>query len=312
MVEVKKYNSKLKHDWNDFLLNSKNGSFLFNRDFMEYHSDRFEDHSLFFYINGKLSAIIPASIKDKTLTSHAGLTYGGFVTSKSMNVIKMKAIFEGFTLYCQTNNIKKIIYKVIPYIYHSIPSEEDQYVLFLKKAELIKREVSSTISLDNFTLPGNKRRGANKAKEFGFTFKATSDYELFFKITNEGLSNKYNVSAVHTHHEMEKLRKLFPKNIKLFGAYINDKLLGGALIFENRDLVHAQYIASTAEGKKMRVYDFMMDELTKLYADFKWFDFGISTENGGQIINEGLLKQKNEYGAAAVNYDTYEILIQND
>jgi len=312
MIEIQKYNSDLKHDWNDFLLNSKNGSFLFSRDFVEYHSDRFEDHSLIFYRNGKISAIMVASIKDGVLTSHAGLTYGGFVTSKSMNIIKMKEIYDQFISHCKTEKITKVIYKAIPHIYHAKPSEEDLYVLFLNKAKLIKREVSSTIPLTDFTLPGNKRRGANKARENDFIFKETSDFEEFFKLVNQGLNNKYNVSAVHTHQEMEKLKRSFPKNIKLFGAYIKDELTGGALMFENRNLAHAQYIASTDKAKRMRVYDFMMEELTTIYRDFTWFDFGISTEDGGLTINEGLLNQKNEYGASAVNYDTYEILIEHD
>ena len=170
MIEIQKYNSDLKHDWNDFLLYSKNGSFLFSRDFVEYHAD------------GKISAIMPASIKDGVLTSHAGLTYGSFVTSKSMNIVKMKEIYDQFISHCKAEKITKVIYKAIPHIYHAKPSEEDLYLLFLNKAKLIKREVSSTIPLTDFTLPGNKRRGANKARENDFVFKETSDFEAFFKL----------------------------------------------------------------------------------------------------------------------------------
>ena len=43
------------------------------------------------------------------------------------------------------------------------------------------------------------------------------------------------------------------------------------------------------------------------YAQKRYFDFGISTEHGGQMLNEGLLFQKEGFGGRAVVYDTYEM-----
>lgn len=53
--------------WNEFITNSKNGNFLFYREYMEYHSERFIDRSLMFYKGNNLVAVMPANIKDKTL-----------------------------------------------------------------------------------------------------------------------------------------------------------------------------------------------------------------------------------------------------
>ena len=66
-------------EWNQFVAASKNGTFLFDRRYMDYHSDRFEDYSLMFYREGRLYALLPANRKGDTLQSHAGLTYGGLV-----------------------------------------------------------------------------------------------------------------------------------------------------------------------------------------------------------------------------------------
>jgi len=42
MIEVIKYTSDKNEEWNEFIQKSKNGTFLFYRDFIEYHQDRFE------------------------------------------------------------------------------------------------------------------------------------------------------------------------------------------------------------------------------------------------------------------------------
>jgi hypothetical protein len=43
---VRRYTSEDFALWNAFISTAKNATFLFHRDFMEYHSDRFEDYSL--------------------------------------------------------------------------------------------------------------------------------------------------------------------------------------------------------------------------------------------------------------------------
>ena len=75
-----KYTSDYYQIWNDFVANAKNATFLFNRDFMEYHSDRFEDNSLLIFDEkDKLVAIFPANRIGNELFSHQGLTYGGLI-----------------------------------------------------------------------------------------------------------------------------------------------------------------------------------------------------------------------------------------
>ena len=80
-MELIPYNSSLKEEWNSTVEMSKNGTFLFNRSFMEYHSDRFEDCSLMFFDKKRCIACLPANIDraGQTVYSHQGLTYGGFV-----------------------------------------------------------------------------------------------------------------------------------------------------------------------------------------------------------------------------------------
>ena len=79
--EIKRYNcDKNLEEWNQFVKNSKQGTFLLDRSYMDYHSDRFTDHSLLVYRQGKLYALLPANERDHTLYSHQGLTYAGLLT----------------------------------------------------------------------------------------------------------------------------------------------------------------------------------------------------------------------------------------
>ena len=41
MYNIELYTPEQKTNWNVFIENAKNSTFLFNRDYMDYHSDRF-------------------------------------------------------------------------------------------------------------------------------------------------------------------------------------------------------------------------------------------------------------------------------
>mgnify|MGYP002578565846 CR=1 FL=1 len=84
MIEVKRYTDTDAELWNKFNAESKNSLFMFDRNYMDYHRDRFQDHSLMFYENEKLVAILPMSERENELVSHGGLTYGGFITDNKM------------------------------------------------------------------------------------------------------------------------------------------------------------------------------------------------------------------------------------
>src|SRR2546423_15660713 len=78
LCEVQRYSARLKAAWDEFVAKAKNSTFLFRRDYMEYHADSFSDHSLMLYEGSKLVAVLPANLYgDGTLVSHQGLTYGG-------------------------------------------------------------------------------------------------------------------------------------------------------------------------------------------------------------------------------------------
>ncbi len=312
MIEIVRYKTQQKKEWDGFVNKSKNGLFLFCREYMDYHADRFIDHSLMFYAKGKLVAVLPASEKKSELVSHGGLTFGGILTDRSMKMITMCDIFNHLIIYLRERQFRRLIYKAIPHIYHSIPAEEDLYALFKHNAKLIRRDVSSTINFQVKTSYSKGRKWSiNKAKKRGVQIIKSDDFETFMEIEKYVLQKYHNVNPVHTATEIKMLAEHFPDNIKLFSAVEKDKMLAGVIIYESPEVAHAQYIASTDEGKQDGAADLILDYLiSEYYTDKKYFDFGISTENNGRYLNKGLISNKEGFGARSTVFDFYELLIQ--
>jgi hypothetical protein len=308
-IRVEKYKPEYKEIWDNFVDRSKNGTFLFYRDYMEYHSDRFQDYSLMFLKGNKLVAVMPANIENNTVISHGGLTYGGIITGKKMRTYMMLDIFDSLIYFLKSNDVTKLVYKTIPHIYHSIPAEEDIYALFRNNAKLIRRDISSTIFLRekvNYNKSG--RWAVNKSKKNDFKVQRDYDFRNFMVLKEKDLMKKYNLKPVHTHEEMELLAERFPDNIKLFTVKEKDEILAGLVVYETKNVAHAQYLSSNGRGKELFVAEFLLNYLIKdYYKDKYYFDFGISTEDNGYYLNTELIRFKEKFGARGITYDFYEI-----
>ena len=312
VIEAVPYDNSMKAEWDEFVKCSKNGTFLFQRDYMDYHADRFVDCSLMFYKRGELVAVLPANYKEEELRvySHGGLTYGGLVLSERISVADtmqvMSCAMEWMKL---TLGAKEWIYKSVPYIYHRIPAEEDLYALFRQEATLAARGVSAVIAQDN-SLPMQelRRRGAKKAINNGVGYEESDELQAFWNILEEVLASRHDCKPVHTIEEIQRLKSLFPNDIRLFVAKADGRIVAGTLVYETSQVAHAQYIAASKEGRAVGALDGLFCYLiNEVFAEKKYFDFGISTEQGGRYLNEGLAFQKEGFGARAVVYDTYSI-----
>ncbi|SHF50820.1 GNAT family N-acetyltransferase [Dysgonomonas macrotermitis] len=304
------YNKGLYSDWNNFVASSKNSTFLFYRDFVEYHKDRITDFSLLFLKKNKIVALLPANRgNDSTLYSHQGLTYGGIITDKSMTTALMLDIFGSLRLFLTTEGFKQFIYKPIPHIYHQFPAEEDLYALFRNKGELISRNISSCIyngASINYT--ELRKRGIKKALNIGLSISESNNFTMFWQVLEENLMKRHSVKPVHTLSEIEYLKSKFDNEIRLFEVNYQGKVIAGCVTFESVQVIHAQYISASDEGRQLGALDLLFDYLiTRAKTLNKHFDFGTSTEQGGNILNEGLISQKEGFGARGIVYDTYKI-----
>lgn len=310
---LKPYTTLLKQDWNKFVAESKNATFLFNRDFMDYHSDRFEDCSLIFEDKGRILACLPANVdrERSQIVSHGGLTYGGVLMSEKITMVQVLEIFRLSADYFKKEyGAERWLYKPIPYIYSSYPAQEDLYALFRMGAVLESRGVSSAIQLQGrLQMSTGRLQCVKKAQKEGLVMRESSDVLPFWNLLNNVLVSNHGVSPVHTKEELDLLISRFPERIRLF--VVNNELgetVAGSLVFDMGKTIHTQYMAASEDGKRKGALDMLIHELVSdVFADREYFDFGISTEGGGRYLNEGLIFQKEGFGGRAVCYDCYSV-----
>ena len=308
-MEIRRYRREDKELWNSFVSKARNATFLFDRNYMDYHADRFDDNSFMFYHKGKLKAVLPANVSGDTLYSHQGLTYGGLLLDKKATVEDVLECFDSLNSWLRENGISKVVYKALPWIYQQYPSEEDLYALTWKcKAQLISRNIASTIVIDNkLKFAESRKSGIRKALSLNIEVGESNDVDGFWHVLEDNLGNRYNAKPVHTASEMKLLMSRFPNNIKLYVAKMNGEMVGGTLIYVTPQVVHTQYISASLEGKKHGALDLLFDYIiNKVYANCRYFDFGKSTEQGGAYLNEPLIFQKEGFGGRGVCYDWYQ------
>ncbi len=301
--------------WDEFIKRSKNATFLFYRDFLEYHADRFQDHSLLIFKKNQLIAVMPANIQNGILHSHQGLTYGGFVVEKNIVFKECLEVFKNVLQFLQEKEIKTITLKQLPKIYSLLPNDEVDYLLFLVQANLTRRDLSTSIDR-NCALgvqSSNRKRGIKKGKKNNLQILEEQDFKEFWeKVLIPTLKEVHNNFPVHSLKEIQLLKLRFPASIRLFSIFKDTRLIAGCVIFETEKVAHAQYISSNTEGRELGALDFLFDYLIhKEFKEKNYFDFGISNENHGKNINEGLLHWKESFGARSIVHDFYEISTAN-
>ena len=313
MVEIIRYDATMAAQWNELARLCRNSTFQHQRGYMDYHSDRFTDCSLIALHNGKPRALLPANVDGDTLWSHRGLTFGSWlVPPKHFDVTVMIEVMDATVAWMKDNGLKRLVYKAVPHIYHRYPCEEDLYTLFRHHTSLIETNISTTIDM-SCPLPldrGNKS-GANAARKAGITVGPSEDWQQYWHLLSSLLDERYDTRPVHTLDEILLLQSRFPDDIRLYTATLDGELLAGVVMYLSAPVAHCQYIGASPRGKDSKaltlLFDYLIQESTRL--GFRYFDFGISNEDHGRYLNEGLVQQKSRLGGRGIVYNTFEITL---
>lgn len=312
-MQLIRYTTERQAEWDAFVRSSRNGTFLVERSYMDYHAHRFVDCSLMFYRDHRLVALLPANWVEieQTVYSHQGLTYGGLIIGDKLTSIRVLEIFSVMLEWMRTElGAFRFIYKPIPYIYSKCPSEEDLYALFRYNAVLHTRGIASVVdNTHRIPLRRGRKDHIRQAFSQGIVVRESNDFATFWKLLRQVLAERHQAVPVHSLEEMMLLKERFPESIHLYAACAADgNMLAGTVIYEMSHIVHSQYIASSSEGRQLgavdALYAWLMEEQ---YANKRYIDFGTSVEQGGEVLNEGLVRQKEAFGARGVVYDSYKI-----
>jgi len=317
-TEVRPYSSGDADAWDQLVSESWNGTFLHSRRFLQYHKDRFQDLSL--VIEGDdqgLIGVFPAAVDPddpSRVVSHPGITYGGVVHRGGLLGMRMLGALEGICDYYRSRGMRSLRYKVVPSTYHRCPAADDLYALFRLQADRYRCDLSAAIDLANRPKPAPGRpEQVRRAQRRGVHIEVGPQFlRPFWEILISNLRDRHEAAPVHTLDEIEFLHSMFPENIICVAAIAEGEVVAGDVTFRTDRVDHGQYCSSTPEGRRLNAVPFLVEHcISMATADgLRYFDMGISNEQEGMVLNEGLHKFKAEFGAGGVVHEFYELRLQ--
>jgi hypothetical protein len=255
--------------------------------------------------------ILPANAVGNQVYSHQGLTYGGLVYGEKVGAASVEIILDAILEFLKQNSIQNFIVKPIPDIYPLRSSNEINYFLFQKKADLLKRSMNLAIDYRKpFSISKSKLKHFRRVSQLGISMEESEDFSSFWnQILIPRLEEKHAASPVHTLEEINVLKLKFPQNIKQVNAYYQGEIVAGITLFISNNVVKSQYGATSLLGESVRALDFLFINLILKYqSDFSFFDMGIV--DMGDTYNKGLLQQKEELGCAVYIQDVYKLKLK--
>ena len=259
MITLERYSPSIEREWNTFVSASRNATFLHDRRYMDYHADRFADYSLVARdARGVMLALLPACRRGDVLTSHAGLTYGGWLMpERRCAALDMLEIWDAMTAFLRADGVATLIYNPTPHIYHRRPAEEDIYALMRAGGQVHTCLVSSVIDLDD-PIPtdrGARRHVTRVMNDPGVTLGESTAWEEYYAMLCRLLDERYHARPVHTLDELLLLRSRFERNIRLYTATdsATGEMLAGTVLYVTDRVAHCQYIAASPRGKDLSV-----------------------------------------------------------
>jgi lipid II:glycine glycyltransferase (peptidoglycan interpeptide bridge formation enzyme) len=228
----------------------------------------------------------------------------------------LNTCIELLLLNAKENNLKEIVIRPSFHIYHQTLSEELDYLLWKNGFSTKTRELELAIDLRTDIekqYSSSTLRSVKKSYKSGIVVKQFNTFEKFWEILETNLQSKYGRKPVHSIDEINLLKHLVGEDkVTLYAACLDNKVIAGILAFvANSIVVHAQYIASSNEFQEYRPLNAVIDFMAKQYQakGYKYFNLGMVNEPGGEVLNEGLSRFKEGFGARGVLRETLQIFI---
>ena len=308
-VAVMPYRPEQAADWDAFVERSPNGLMLFRRGYMDYHADRFTDASLWLSEDGRPVAVLPASRNGDTVVSHGGLTFGGLVLAPEARLATVVEAAAALRDHARATGIRSLVYKQMPSFLFDPVASPDDYALHRAGATLLRVEPNLVVDLAaRPPLQERRVRSARRAQRLGVEVRTSDDLAAFWQILEPVLA-RHGVRPVHSVAEIELLRSRFPGEITLRAAYLGDTMVAGSVLYRYGHALHSQYSAAAAAGRDAGALDLVFASLLEeLEAPMRWLSFGISSEHGGTVLNEGLTAWKEGFGARCLPHLAYDLV----
>lgn len=297
--------------WDAFVRASRNGVFLFERGYMDYHAERFDDASLVVEDErGAVTALLPAHRTGDAVVSHGGLSFGGLVLPERSGAALVIDVFDSVVAALREQGAARLVYRPVPHLYHRLPSEDDLYALHRLGARTVRVDLSTTIDLERRpALAKGRRHALAKSRRAAVTVRDDGDAVAFWSLLDGVLAQRHGVRPTHAASEMAALMSRFDR-IVCCTAHAGGELLAGAVLYRYDGLLHTQYLAASDAGRECGALDAVIEHAIEHHGrGCRWLNFGVSTTDEGRVLNRGLAAQKEMFGGRSTVVQTLELRI---
>ncbi|MEO8666165.1 MAG: hypothetical protein ABI462_11790 [Ignavibacteria bacterium] len=323
MIEVLKTDDiENEIEWKEFLRNQNN--LFFDHKFISYN-DVFEKNIRWHHLKFKdkeLNKVVAVMIgceinsgSDLTYVSCDGVSFGGFLWKKKIDLLTYLDIINEFKKYLGKNNFKYCVLRNPPFLYNKAANEETEYALLKSGFTVTNISISNIIDLEEFEfkkISETKKRSIKKSSK-DITVKIIdekpdkSNFREYYNILLENRELK-NVSPTHSFDELIYLKNKLKDEIILFAAYIESKLVAICVLFSiNKDMILNFYLACDDKFKMEGVSEYILYKSIEWSKDngYRYYDIGTSDTDGKLIA--GLFAFKKKFLANGFLRKTYEL-----
>lgn len=317
-MQIIQYTEEWKEKWDEFVLNSSNGTMFHMQQFFDYHKPgKFSFNHLIFLEKNQIKALLPGSIINGSIfESPIGASYGSIVIP-DITFKETMDIVSALLDYSKKNGIKELTLTAAPMIYETYPNHNLDFAMLWQGFKFQLHYISSAIKLDpnqdiiSRFRPTIRRNIRHSFKE-GIRVEVNERYDEFYPILLENKA-RHNVKPTHSYEDLLKLKQLMPDRLKLFMVYLNNKPIGGSLMFyANKNVAICFYnmlLYDYAEYKPIQrvMYEVVKDATERGY---NYVDIGVSQDTKAEnpmTPSMSLIDFKEKFDAKSIMRNTLHI-----
>jgi len=317
-MEIIEYKPEWKEKWDQFVIDSNNGTMFHLQKFFDYHTPgKFTFNHLMFVEKGEIKALLPGSLRKGVFESPVGASYGSIVT-KDITFKESLDLVELLIDYGNKNNIKELYLTPAPMIYEKYQNQNLDFAMLWSGFKFSLHYISSAIKLDEerdliSRFHATTRRNIRKSlSNPDIRVEINERYDEFYPIL---LDNKarHNVKPTHSYDDLIKLSTLLPDNLKLFMVYYKDKpIAGSSMFFANQTVAICFYNMLIYDYQYLKPIQRVMYEVVKYSTEnnYQYVDIGVSQDTKAEnpmTPSINLIDFKEKFDAKSIMRNTFHL-----
>lgn len=304
------YNEAARSDWNRFVgEESVNGHFMHTREFLDYHGERFTDHSLVFRRDDRIAAVLPAHRNGADLASHRGLTFGGLLVDDTFDSADCAGALSALGRHMRENGLASLDYRPSPVWYHRRIFEVDCGLLGTAGAYL---PAAVCVMGHNVEFNATRRNLLKKGLRAGL--EVVSGAEILpdvMGLVMDVLAARHEAMPVHTIEELGALQQQFSEGIRAYAVRSPDAtgLRAGVVLFVSPHAVKLQYLGYAPDTGETGAMEMLFDHLLRA-PEFHGRSFDFGTSASGDSINASLMAYKESLGGRLRMFPRFNVEVE--